>query len=817
VRIRGSNSVALSNEPLYLLDGIRLDNTPTTFLFDTGDESPSRLDEIDQEFVEAIDVVKGPAAAALYGTAAANGVLQLQTRQGAAGPPRWTFFAEGGGITQPTTFPANYGLWTQSSDFPPPEGQVMVTSGLCTLVDVANGACVPDSLARYNPLMQSSPFRTGYRTKLGVTVGGGAPAFTYFVGGNTEYEAGVNPTNDLTRLSFRTNLSGHIGKFDVSLSSGFLHRDLGVPQNGLTYVGPIPNGMYGWPFRQSVDSRDHPTYGYDPIGPDQLRAVDYSQRSDHLTSAVTATWKLRPWLTLNGVTGIDDIQQLNRGIVPPQRVFAPGYEAGLHQEDQGHVRVVTANWSLASELPLSQAIGITLAGGTQYSWNRALEEVSSDAGGITSAAQQGAEQKTLGGFLSAQIGWRDRAFVTGALRADWNGGFPRSLPVVLYPAVMGSWIISDEGFFPRGTPVSSLRLRLAYGGSGLLPSPIDQLTLLKPVTVPIGGREVPTVTIDQLGNPNLRAEEVSEFETGFDAELARGRIVLQSTYYNKRSRNALVLVPIAGSIGSAAAQLQNVGVVSNQGVELMFGGDPIRSRRLDWNVSVAVTGNRNRLVSLGGAVSAVDLTPQQRLVPGFPLGGFWATPPDSVVDRNGDGMLGSDEVFFDPQRPKRYLGSPLPTRSVALMSSLDLRHRVRLWTQLDYEGGQRKFDYTEMLRCQSVVARCRPLSVASASLSEKANAALAYLNPDYRYGYIEDAAFLKWRELGLEWTVPEQWAQWAHARSMLLSLAVRNVATWTHYPGLDPEAARAQDNFNQVDYYTQPQVRYFVARLTMGL
>ena len=815
VRIRGSNSMTLSNEPLYLLDGIRIDNTPTTFIFATGDESPSRLDEIDQEYVQTVDVVKGPAAAALYGTAAANGVIQLQTREGAPGPARWTTYMEGGSIAQPSAFPANYGLWTRSRA--PPSGQDRVSSGLCTLVDVEDGNCVADSLAQYNPLMQASPFRTGYRTKLGLSVCGGVPALTYFLGGNGEREGGVNRANDLSRLSFRANLTGHLGKLDVSLLSGFLHRDLGVPQNGFTYLGPIANGMYGWPFPQSVDGYGHLSHGYDPVGPDQLEAVDYSQRTDHLIGALTASWRVRPWLTLNGVTGLDDIHQLNRGIVPPDHVFAPGYVDGLHEQNQGLIHVATANWSATAEFPLGQTARMTLVGGTQYSWKESREQFSTDVTGTTSPSGQGAEQKTLGAFLSAQVGWRDRVFLTSALRSDWSGGFQHSFPAVLYPALMASWVISDESFFPRGLPLTSLRLRAAYGHSGLLPAATDQLTLLQPVTVPIGGVEVPTVTIGQLGNPDLRPERVAEFETGFDAELARGRIGLEATYYNKRSQDALVLVPLAGSIGSAPAQLQNIGVVTNEGVELMLRGDPIRSRALRWRLSLALTGTRNRLVSLGDDVPAIELTPQQRLVPGYPLGGFWATPPDSVVDLNRNGMIGSNEVFFDPKKPRQYIGSPFPTKSLALMSSLDLRPGIRIWTQFDYEGGHRKYDFSERLRCQALVARCRPLHVIGATTADKANAALAYLYPDYRYGYIEEAGFLKWRELGVDWTVPRDWARWAHARSMLLSIAVRNVATWTGYPGLDPEASRAQDNFVQTDYYTQPQVRYFVARLTMGL
>jgi TonB-dependent SusC/RagA subfamily outer membrane receptor len=814
VRIRGSNSMVLSNEPLYVLDGIRIDNNPTTFSFETGDESPSRLDEIDPDYIQTVDVVKGPAAASLYGTAAANGVIQVQTRQGTPGPARWTTYLEGGAITQPSIFPANYGIWTRSNA--PPPGQSRVSSGLCTLVDVADGSCVPDSLAQYNPLVQASPFRTGYRTKLGLTVGGGKPAVTYFVGGNLEHEAGVNQANDLSGLSLRGNLSGRLGNLKASLVSGYLHRDLGVPQNGFTWLGPILNGMDGWPFSQSIDGDGNPTYGYNPIGPDQLSAVAYTQRIDQLTSAITANWQPKSWLTLTGVTGLDHIHQLNQGVVPPDRVFAPGYQNGLEEEDRSHFNILTINWSAVAQFPVSSAVRATFTGGTQYYWKKAQGRFTTNATGVSSSTEQGTQQKTLGGLLSAQIGWRDRVFLTAALRSDWSSGFGHRYGAALYPAMMGSWVISDESFFPHASFLTSLRLRAAYGRSGLLPGATDELTLLQPVTVPVGGNEVQTVTAAQLGNPNLQPERVTELEAGFDAELDNGRIGLQGTYYSKRSSDALVLVPLAGSVGSAPSQLQNVGVVSNEGIELMVSADPIRSRVVVWSLSVALTANRNRLVSLGGGVSAIDVTHQQRLVPGYPLGGFWATPADSVVDSNGDGKIGSKEVFFDPNAPRQYVGTPFPSRSLTLMSSFGLARGVRLWTQFDYEGGHHKYDFTERLRCQAApVAICRPLTEINAPMEDKERAALAYLYPEYRYAFIEDAGFLKWRELGLEWTLPARWSRWAHARSMLFSFAVRNVATWTAYPGLDPEASRAQDNFTQADFYTQPQVRHFVARLTV--
>ena len=271
---------------------------------------------------------------------------------------------------------------------------------------------------------------------------------------------------------------------------------------------------------------------------------------------------------------------------------------------------------------------------------------------------------------------KDRLYLTGGLRSDWSGGFGGESGNVLYPSLMGSWVISDEGFFPRGAVLSSLRLRAAYGRSGLLPRSTDQLTLLRPVTVPVGGIEDPTVTDSQVGNPDLRPERIDEIEAGFDAELAHGRVTLQGTYYRKRSYDALVAVPLAASLGSGdstperrrGSQRRHRG-----GRERRRGSEPDPRLEPDRHRGA----NRNRLESLGGEVPFVDVTALQRLVPGYPLGGFWVTREDSVVDLNRDGLIGSNEVFLDPNKPRQYAGTPLPTRSMSLTSSLDLPHRVR--------------------------------------------------------------------------------------------------------------------------------------------
>ena len=185
IRIRGANSLSLTNEPLIIVDGIRfnnsvaVDNTTGASTIGVGGQVPSRFNDINAEDIESIEVLKGPAAAAQYGTAAANGVFQIKTKRGRSGKARWTTFVEGGSIKDHTDYPANY----QQIGTNTPAG---TRAAFCSLDSQTRGLCTPnvDSLISFNPLVQASPFRSGMHRAYGASVNGGTDQITYYLGGN---------------------------------------------------------------------------------------------------------------------------------------------------------------------------------------------------------------------------------------------------------------------------------------------------------------------------------------------------------------------------------------------------------------------------------------------------------------------------------------------------------------------------------------------------------------------------------------------------------------------------------------------------------
>src|SRR5213080_405594 len=238
IRIRGSSSLSLTNEPIIVVDGIRVENGATgqtATSIGVGGQTPSRLDDLSPEDVESIEIVKGPSAAALYGTDAANGVIQIRTKRGRPGPTKWTAFVEGGALNDITAWPANYTSVTN-------------TGPSYTLTQSVTGAkpCVIDTLRTFNPLEVNSPFQTGSRQQYGVSASGGSDVTTFFLSGEFEREKGIYHPNDLRRTSLRANLHHQASRLlDVAVSTGYTSSDLSLPQNDNNSAGIASSGLLG--------------------------------------------------------------------------------------------------------------------------------------------------------------------------------------------------------------------------------------------------------------------------------------------------------------------------------------------------------------------------------------------------------------------------------------------------------------------------------------------------------------------------------------------------------------------------------------------
>ncbi|GBD31553.1 TonB-dependent receptor SusC [bacterium HR33] len=835
IRIRGANSLSLSNEPLVYVDGIRVEQGVSSVSVFTGGQAPSRLDDLNPEDIESIEIIKGPSAATLYGTEAANGVIRITTKRGRPGRSRWNVYVEGGVLTDPNEYPTNYRAF----------GRLLPSNAFtnnCTLVRVGNGQCVQDSILKYNPLEdpEESPISTGYRSQYGANISGGTDLLSYYLSGEYEKEVGtyrlpkrvedslkavrgelppsqIRP-NSLERVSLRSNLRTQaLSTAELSAQAGFTTSNLQIVQNDNNSLGILPSAFFGT-WSRNVNR------GWGFRLPEEVFAINTRQKVDRFTGSLNANWQPISWLTVRGIAGLDltsrlDDQFFPTGEVPASTTLLAGDKTANRAQIYQYTADfgVTANHRLSSFLQVRSSVGVqyfrdlfTFNGATGNGLPAGAKSVGAAA--TTRATESTAERITLGAFVEEQLNFNERLFLTLGVRRDDASSFGRDLEAIVYPKFSASWVITEEPFFPEIGFLASLRVRGAWGETGLQPGTTDAVAFFNPVGVSDAtGADVVGVTVGGIGNTRLKPERAREIEAGGDVDLFDGRVGVQVTYFKKTSRDALVSRVLAPSLGSAAARFENLGSVENRGWEGVFSARLLDTRLLQWEVTLTGSTLENKLLELGEGIDPISFG-IQRHVEGYPLGGFWQRPIKAVNDANQDGVIAIGEITVGDTA--EFLGAPLPKRELTISSAVTLFDRVRIQGLMDHKGGHVRDAGTMWFRC-SQIQTCESAYVPGADLYDQAAAVMA-LAQITRAGYVRDASFWKLREVSLTFFWPDNLARLLGVSRASLTLTGRNLLTITDWPDLDPEASLNQGNFTAQEFLTQPPIRYWIARLNLN-
>jgi TonB-linked SusC/RagA family outer membrane protein len=823
IRIRGSNSISLSNDPLVIIDGIRVagnasasggSDSPGIY---TGTDGPSRLNDIDPNDIADIQVIKGPAAAALYGTAAANGVIQITTKRGQQGKARFDAFVEEGSVHMATDFPANYAQIGTTA------GGIRITN--CDIVLQGAGACTPiaDSLVSWNPLEQASPFIVGNRRSYGLNVSGGTTAMTYALGGSYQREQGIYESNRLRNVQAHTNLHSQLrDNLDVTLSGTYVDGHVTRPQDGDNLGSIVSDGLFGTAF-------DDAKRGYLFVTPEKSQQIQTSQDINRFMGSVSGNYLPVHWLTLTGVGGVDYVNQLDAQFVPPG-VFDPLTEdpnlaQGQRTLSPNQIFNYTVNASATARYPL-RWIGGALATstvGVQYNRSRTMgsrafgQSLAPGTRSLNGANAQFAVDElnvglaTLGYLVQQQLTWNDRVYLTGAVRTDRTSAFGTNFKHVYYPAASLSWVIGDEPFFPKTDVISSLRVRAAYGTSGQNPQFRQAITYYVPRSVAFRGTDVPGVTVGGTGNANLKPETSKEFEVGLDAGLFHERLNAEFTFYNKVTDDAIVAQNLPPSLGAAPNRYVNVGKVRNSGIELLVNARLLDTRPVRIDLTLNGTTVHNKVVTLGEGIAPI-IGAFQRVQAGYALGAFFDQPITSFSDANGNGVIDPDEITLADSAV--FIGNPFATRTLSIMPTITLFKNVRVSALVDYRGGQTVLDYNNGARC-AFFDNCQAIQDRSAPLADQANAVAASTFGVFG-GYMEDASFTKLREVAVTWSIPATVSRRVGVSGLSLTLAGRNLYTWTKYKGLDPETNIQTTGYTVLDLESTPPARYYTARLNVN-
>jgi hypothetical protein len=459
------------------------------------------------------------------------------------------------------------------------------------------------------------------------------------------------------------------------------------------------------------------------------------------------------------------------------------------------------------------------------------------AAAVTSASEGFSEQTSLGFYLQEEVGWRDRMFLTGAMRVDDNSAFGSDFSLVVYPKASLSWIISDEDFYNLDF-MEQLKFRFAWGQAGKAPGPFTADRTYTADVTTVGDQAVNYLRSSSFGNPDLKAETGDEFEVGFDASLFNGRAGLEFTYYNQHTRDALISLPNAPSSGFIGSHLENIGEISNSGIELLVDLSPIYSRALSWDMTVSLSTNNNKLLDFGTRDEEVfgSFATVQRHREGYPLGAFWGN--DVLRDANGDpdtvgvadrlqdsnGITVLSRCRWAPDDPTWdqatecddiYLGPSTPTREIGFTNTFTVLGNLRIFAQFDYRGGHYQW-----------CAICSVNSRIDLNTWD-INTGGTELNPDVSYldvlaqkslqtlSWISKADFIKFRELSVTYSLPRSWTR---GTRWSVTVSGRNLWMWTKYQGKgDPEVAfDATSDFSRLDYASTPMTRRLAASVRVS-
>jgi TonB-linked SusC/RagA family outer membrane protein len=872
IRVRGTSSISLSNAPIYYVDGVRFSSSSITSGTDT---QFSLLNSLNPEEIEDVEIVKGPSAATLYGTNAANGVILITTKKGKAGRTRWNWTAENGLVRDEVPYPTMYANWGHAPTNPG-------TPIRCQLATMGPSTCISDSLTHYNYLRDKSRtfLKDGNRGLYGVNVSGGNDQIRYFVSGDLENEIGPieMPGTDIRRFdslkvnirdqwknplamdrkSFRANLNAAMTpKLDLGVNTGFTRLYNRIPPESDLIIALLYVGIQNYGFKgPGLDKTEKDVIGTPLWDAFQFSPGDIMQNINESTiqrstMGTNGSWRPFPWMQNEGTVGFDlagvnyfQICKLNE--CPPSNATA---RLGRVTDKKRNFRNLSARLSSTSTWNFKPWANLRTTVGGDYT---NAESDSTYANGTnlppgastvsaaairTAANQQPTAVKTLGLYAQEQLGIHDRLFLTLALRTDQNSAFGTNFQDVYYPKASVSWVASEEPFFPKLDWLNMFRLRAAYGASGVQPGATDALALFTPSAVAIAARaattstDVPSLVENQPSNPNLKPEWSAEFEGGFEAQAINNRLRVDFTYYNKRTKDALINVNLAPSSGAAQlTPLQNIGSTKNYGMELQMNAQLLNLRRVSWDVQLTGSHNTSKVVDLGldpntgkpRILRTASQGGEARQIPGLPVNGMWYRPY-TYKDDNGDGIIQVAEVHVDSAFA--YAGYRQPRNLVALQSGIELfNHRLRINTSFDHKGGGKTQDGANNFQCTTGPFACQETQDPKSPLANQARAVaktygtlLGGTTFKTAAGYFLKNDFVKWRELSVVYTLPRSFMSRIRAQDgSTLVFAARNLRTWTDFTGYDPEANYGLTQTDaQNEFQTNGAPTYYTLRVNL--
>ena len=843
IRIRGSASLSQSNEPVIYLDGVRID-TGSMGGWGAAQAATRRFDDIDPNSIERIEILKGAAAATLYGTEASNGVIQIFTKRGQQGAPRWTV------QTDQTAVNAPYDRFIPHADFPRDATEV------ARMQHRWGVSLQPYEVYETNYMKEL--YNTGYGQTYSASVSGGGDLITYFASGRYYNENGPFSKldgifadggaleNEDTIVRRQGTMNLNIFPFDnLRLRVTGLYSELNQSSlaGGNNIFGVFSLGLMGQ-LRLADDTNRYGSLAFATLRETAER--DIKEEVEHFQGSVNANWTIAEGLVFDGTFGVDMTNTRKVSFFPfgwAVDGFSTFYTSGSRSSGDRNNREVTGDFKLSYDNNFTDDISSTFLAGSQgfISQNVYVQASGSQfpgpglevagAGASQSAYESWQKEVNAGIYFQEQLGYQDWAYLTVGARFDANSAFGSEFETATYPKLALS-IIPTDLFDWNSETLSTFRIRGAWGRSGQQPGAFDKFTTFVPSPAEVG----PGLRPGNLGNQALRPEISTEIEGGAEIGLWNDRVGVDFTLWQRVTSDALVArqFPVTG--GFTATQLDNIGQLDAKGVELTVNGSVYNSENLAINVFANTAYISENVTDLGGAppLKTGGSYPRYRnfLREGYAPGAFFGAvlDPNMSIPLDVSGTSCQEptraqalEYFSEPRNPSSfeviplgcaggsaeylgtYIGKPTPDFAGSTGFDISFLGNFELSTNFEYRAGNyHTQDLTGAFRqANAVIGRNVPGTARVASIlqnpastaEQRLEAALEWareyraLAPMSGMNQIWTSDFVRLREVSLAYRLPSDMVEGFGLDNATVSLGGRNVKLWMlgDYRGIDPE------------------------------
>ncbi len=781
VRLRGASTIAGSSEPLYIIDGVIMNNSAPS-LIDLGGYSQNRMVDINPNDIERIEVLKGAAAAAIYGSRASNGVIQIFTKKGKTGAPR---------ITYSTSVNMN----TLRKELPYNDAQLKWDG------DVA----VPAK--RYNYQDDIFETATGFENSISIT--GGSEKTKYSFSGSQYKNGGIVKNTDFDRKTLRLRLDQEINSW-LSISGGSFvsfNKSNDMP-NGKNF-GPITSVIFADNIKDTAPDEfgNYPKIGWmaNPLEAiDRIRATTKNMRS---ISDIQLSLTPFDGFRLNYTFGYD--HSSSEGLLYVPNGFKTKAN-GLSQKATVNLDMVNSDLTASYQFDISDDLKSTTGVGYSYQYEEtqlfrvkndkvlAIEGIvvttpDSASGGVDSRTQV----SYWGGFLQQSFGFKNKLFLTLAGRIDGASTFGVDERQQFYPKVSSSYTISDEDFWMNsiGDTFDSFKIRAAWGQAGNLTAIPAYQIFTNYIASEYNGN-IGLVAENSRGNAKVAPERQTEMEFGFDTSMFGGRMSVEFTYYNQEIKDLLlkrVLTPSTG-FGSGYANVANM---TNKGFELLLRGTPVKMKDFKWTVTGTLSQNKNLVTDVANYRLGVGMFGTSVVQDNQPLGVFYGTyfATDAAGNKllNAAGKVQKAKGHYEGNTPVQdfdSLGQPTGTTLKKIIGDPNADYTASITNEFEYKnfGFRMQWDISQGNQVMSWDKRMAYLFKGGKFTADELNGVVPKGSSSPNFGifesFVEDGSYFKLREVALSYHLK---LDKSYLDNVKFTLSGTNLISIDNYYGFDPE------------------------------